>query len=65
MTGAEAARKLAKARDLTRRALANYAKVMRSESHGKTAREALDRYHRQSEEADRLFDEVAAHLSGD
>lgn len=62
MTSKQAAEALAKARDLQRRALANYAKVLRAESHGKAAREAMDRYNRQSEAADALFDQIQKHL---
>jgi hypothetical protein len=62
VTGKQALAALAKARDLQRRALNNYAKVLRAKSHGKTAREAMERYERMSEEADRLLDQVAQHL---
>lgn len=62
MTPKQATEALAKARDLQRRALSNYAKVLRSESHGKSAREALERYYRQSEQADLLFDQIHQHL---
>jgi 16S rRNA U516 pseudouridylate synthase RsuA-like enzyme len=62
MTPKQTAEALARARALSRRALTNYVKAQRAESFGKAAREAMDRYDRQSEEAERLFEIVRSFL---
>ena len=59
----QAAEALAKARDLNRRALANYARYHRFTVDCKSSRQAIDCYHRQTKQAEALLDEVARYIA--